>query len=312
MRLGLGRKLTKPLALPPGSTVGICAPSGPVNATALEAGLSWLDRAGYKTRCATHLRDRSGFLAGGDEQRLADLLELVRAPEVRAIILARGGYGLGRLLARLDPREIRRTRKLFVGFSDATLLLLWLARCARLAGVHGPMLERNDTTPEAQERLLELLRGGSGWLVPLEGSRLKGGRTRGRLVGGNLTLLAGSLGTPWEVDTRGAILFLEEVGEEPYAIDRTLVQLREAGKLRAARGVAIGRLVDCASERYPDVTARHVVAEILKAEVEGPIVEDLPIGHVADNRALGFGIAAELDGNLGTLTLLGPVVEEGA
>jgi muramoyltetrapeptide carboxypeptidase len=114
------------------------------------------------------------------------------------------------------------------------------------------------------------------------------------------------------VDTRGAILFLEEVGEEPYAIDRTLLQLREAGKLRGARGVAVGQLVDCASERYPEVTARDVVAEILKAEVEGPIVEDLPFGHVADNRALGVGIAAELDGNLGTLTLLGPVVEDGS
>ena len=312
MRLGFGRKLTKPLALPPGSTVGICAPSGPVDVSALEAGLLWLDRAGYKTRCGAHLRDRCGFFAGGDEQRLGDLLELVRAPEVRAIILARGGYGLGRLLGRLDPRELRRARKLFVGYSDATLLLLWLSRCAGLAGVHGPMLERSDTTPEARERLLELLRGGTGRQVPLEGAPLQGGRSRGRLVGGNLTLLAGSLGTPWEVDTRGAILFLEEVGEEPYAIDRTLLQLREAGKLRGARGVAVGQLVDCASERYPDVTARHVVAEILKAEVEGPIVEDLPFGHVADNRALGVGIAAELDGNLGTLTLLGPVVEDGS
>ncbi len=311
MRLGLWRRRVKPLALRPGSTVGICAPSGPVDAAALEDGLRWLDRAGYQTRCGAHLRDRSGFLAGTDEQRLADLLELVRAPEVRAIMLARGGYGLGRLLGRLDPTEIRRARKLFVGYSDATLLLLWLSR-AGLVGVHGPMLERSDTTPEARERLLELLRGGAGRLIPLEGAPLKRGRSRGRLVGGNLTLLAGSLGTPWELDTRGAILFLEEVGEEPYAIDRALTQLREAGKLRAARGVAVGALVDCTSERYPDVTARHVVADILKAEVEGPIVEDLPFGHVADNHALGVGIAAELDGNLGTLTLLGPVVEDGA
>ncbi len=312
MRLGLGRRRKKPLALPPGSTVGICAPSGPVDAAALESGLGWLDRVGYRTRCAAHLRDRCGFLAGSDEQRLADLLELIRAPEVRAIMLARGGYGLGRLLGRLDPREIRRARKLFIGYSDATLLLLWLSRRVGLAGVHGPMLERSDTTAEARERLLELLRGGAGRMVPLEGAPLQQGRSRGRLVGGNLTLLAGSLGTPWEVDTRGAILFFEEVGEEPYAIDRTLMQLREAGKLREARGVAVGQLVDCASERYPDVTARHVVAEILKAEVEGPIVEDLPFGHVADNRALGVGIAAELDGNLGTLTLLCPVVEDGA
>ncbi len=305
-----GRSLLRPLPLPPGSTVGVCAPSGPVDPGPLEAGLRWLEEAGYRTRCAAHVRARSGFLAGTDGERLGDLLELVRAPEVRGIILARGGYGVGRLLRELDAREIRRARKLFVGYSDATLLLLWLRHCAGLAGVHGPMLERSDATPTARARLLDILRGKGGGLPPLQGTPLAGGRARGPLVGGNLTLVAGSLGTPWEVDTRGAILFLEEVGEEPYAIDRFLLQLREAGKLREASGVAVGQLVDCSSERYPDVAARDVVAEILRAEVEGPIVEDLPFGHIADNRALGVGIPAEIDGDRGTLVLLDRVVEE--
>lgn len=311
MRLGRRRSLIKPLSLPPGSTIGICAPSGPVETEPLERGLRWLEEAGYETRCGPHLRERSGFLAGTDGERLDDLRELIRAPEVCGIIFARGGYGMGRLLRQLDPAEVRRTRKLFVGYSDATLMLLWLARCAGLAGVHGPMLERGDAAPEARERLLTLLRGGGGTLAPLQGVSLKGGSRRGRLVGGNLTMLAGSLGTPWEIDTRGAILFFEEVGEEPYAIDRQLSQLREAGKLREARGVAVGQLVDCRSARYPEVSARDVVAEILEAEVEGPIVEDLPFGHVADNRALGIGIAAELDAYHGTLAMLDTVVEGG-
>lgn len=311
--MGAGRgRLRKPPPLAPGSTVGICAPSGPVDAGCLAAGLEWLREAGYRTRCAAHVEARDGFLAGSDGERLADLLELVRAPEVRGVMLARGGYGVGRLLGLLDADELRRARKLFIGYSDATLLLLWLRRCAGLAAIHGPMLERSDAAPEARERLLALVRGDPQGLAPLRGTPLQGGRARAPLVGGNLTLVAGSLGTPWEVDTRGAILFLEEVCEEPYAIDRLLRQLGAAGKLRSASGVAVGQLVDCASERYPEVVARDVVAEVLRTEVEGPIVQDLPFGHVADNRALGVGVDAKLDGERGTLALLEPVVEENA
>jgi muramoyltetrapeptide carboxypeptidase len=134
---------------------------------------------------------------------------------------------------------------------------------------------------------------------------------RGRLVGGNLRMVAASLGTPWEIDTRGAILFLEEVGEQPYSIDRSLVQLREAGKLGAALGVAVGALVECESERYPETSARDALCEILGGAVDGPIALDLPFGHIADHRALGFGVRAELDGGRGSLSLLEPVVDAG-
>jgi muramoyltetrapeptide carboxypeptidase len=300
--------LLHPRPLAPGSTLGICAPAGPVDEEALAAGIRWLEGAGYAVRCARHLHGRQGYLAGPDAERLEDLLELWGAPEVRGIILARGGYGIARILRQLDPSELRRARKLVVGYSDATSLLLFLRRHAGLAAVHGPMLERADVTEAARARLLALVRGEPAALEPLEGSGVAGGRASGPLVGGGLTLIASSLGTPWEIDTRGAIVFLEEVCEEPYAIDRLLVQLREAGKLREAAGIAVGQLVQCESERYPEFCARDVVREVLASEVEGPIVEDLPFGHIADNRALGFGVKAELDGKRGTLTLLEPVV----
>jgi muramoyltetrapeptide carboxypeptidase len=119
-----------------------------------------------------------------------------------------------------------------------------------------------------------------------------------------------SLGTPWEVKTRGAILFLEEVGEEPYRIDRMLVQLRDAGKLREVAGVAFGNLVCCEGERYPEPTAAEVIREVVGPEVDGPVVLDLPFGHVGDNHALAVGVEAELDGGAGTLAMLGPAVEE--
>ncbi len=301
--------LLLPRALTPGSTVGVCAPAGPVDEKALDAGIGWLEDAGYVVRCGRHLHARHGYLAGTDEQRLEDLLELWRAADVDGIVLARGGYGLPRILRHLEPSELRRGRKLVVGYSDATSLLLYLRRCAGLASVHGPMLEKPELSEGARAHLLALMQGEPAALVPLEGTGVAGGRARGALVGGGLILVAGSLGTPWEIDTRGAILFLEEICEQPYAIDRLLIQLREAGKLRDAAGVALGQFVSCESERYPESCARDVLREVLASEVKGPIVEDLPFGHILDHRALGVGTRAELDGDRGTLTPLEPVVE---
>ena len=124
--------------------------------------------------------------------------------------------------------------------------------------------------------------------------------------------VSASIGTAWEIDTRGAVLVLEEIGEQPYALDRALVQLRDAGKLRDLAGVAIGQLVNCESERYPEVSPFEVMRQVLTPEIEGPVVTGLPFGHVADNRALGVGVRAELDGDRGTLTPLESVVEAGA
>jgi muramoyltetrapeptide carboxypeptidase len=268
----------------------------------------WLEEAGYPVRCGENLRAQRGYLAGSDDTRLLDFRSLIRDPEVGAILFARGGYGVARILRDLDPEELRASQKLFVGYSDATALLLFLREQVGLASVHGPMLDRTDTTPAARERLFALLRGER--VDPLDGKAEGAGLARGPLVGGNLTLIAASLGTPSEIDTRGAILFFEEVGEEPYRLDRSLVQLRDAGKLSEVAGVAVGQLVRCRGERYPQPSPEEVVREVLLPEVSGPVVVDLPFGHLADNRALGIGIEAELNGDTGTLALLGSVVEE--
>ncbi len=299
--------IRRPHALRPGQAVGVCAPGGPMEETALARGLRWLESEGLQPRCGAHLGGREDYLAGTDDERLDDLLALVRDPEVGAILFARGGYGAGRLLPRLDPALFAETRKLFIGYSDITAFALWLWRQCGLASIHGPMLERDDLTGAARARLLALARGEP--VEPLEGKAMAGGRVRGRLVGGNLRMITTTLGTPWEIDTAGAILFIEEIGEQPYALDRSLVQLRDSGKLEAACGVAIGRLVDCESERYPGVSACDVLERALLPEVRGPVVQGLPFGHVGDNRALGVGVEAELDGDGGSLTLLEPVVD---
>jgi muramoyltetrapeptide carboxypeptidase len=302
----------RPRRLRRGGTVGICSPSGPVmDPDTLERCIEWWREEGFEVRLAPHARSRHGFLAGTDEQRLADLLELWRDPRVDAVVSSRGGYGLMRLLGRLPAAELRGARKLFIGHSDATALLLYLRRCAGLASLHGPMLQRSDWSPESRARLLDLACGGAEFGAPLHGKGVRGGRASGPLVGGNLTLLTASLGTPWEVDTRGAILFIEDISEPPYSLDRHLAQLRAAGKLEAAAAVAVGQLVDCESHRYPDVTSRDVIDDMIAAAVPGAAVVDLPFGHTADNRALPVGTLAEVDATAGTLTLLEPVVEMG-
>ncbi|HTO70975.1 MAG TPA: LD-carboxypeptidase [Myxococcota bacterium] len=287
----------------------MCAPSGPVDGDALDASLAWLERQGHPVVVAKNVRARAGYLAGNDSERLADLESLLRDPSVGAILCARGGYGVSRYLARLDADELRRARKLVVGYSDATHLLCYLQARAGLASLHGPMLERTDVTPEARARELALMRGEPEGLEPLAGRALRGGSAEGPLVGGNLKMLHSSVGTPWEPALDGAILFFEEISEAPYAIDRALVHLREAGLLARVRGVAVGQLVNCESTRYPGASAPDAVREILGAAVRGPIVVDLPFGHVADNRALAVGVRARLDGDRGLLTGLEPVVE---
>ena len=289
--------------------VGVCAPAGPVETGTLDAGLRWLDECGLNVRCSDHLRHRDGFLAGDDAQRLADLASLLDDPEVAVILAARGGYGITRILDQIDIEQFVRERKLFIGYSDATALSLRLL-AAGLCSIHGPMLERQDVSPEARQRLLALARGEAAALEPLQGKSMAPGRAEGILVGGNLKLLAASLGTPWEIQTDGAILFFEEISEQPYAIDRSLQQLREAGKFRALKGVAVGALVNCESPRYPEVSASDVIRDVLLSEVDGPIVASLPFGHIADNWALGVGVRAELNGNDATLRLLEAVVED--
>ncbi len=310
-----GLPLVRPRPLLPGACIGVCAPSGPVDTRVLHACLEWWREQGYEIRCGDHLEDRCGYLSATDAHRLADFETLLDDPRVDGILCARGGYGIARWLRGLDAEKLRRARKLLIGYSDATLLLLFANQKAGLATIHGPMLEREDLSEAARARLLGLMRGEPEGLAPLQGeadARAGSGVARGPLIGGNLTLIVSSLGTPWEIDPRGAILLIEEITVQPYALDRLLVQLREAGKLEGLAGAAVGQLVQCESERYSEVSPNEAVRGVLAESISVPVVMDLPCGHVADHRALGTGIRAELDGGRGTLTLLESVVESGA
>jgi muramoyltetrapeptide carboxypeptidase len=296
--------LTKPRALPPGGTVGIAAPAGPVDPEKLAAGEAMLRAAGFEVVRRDDLLARSGYLAGDDARRAAELMDLWADPRVDAIVCARGGYGCHRIMSQLDPALARAARKPLVGYSDATTLLLWQRRCAGLVGFHGPMLERGGAlAPEVLADWVGALTGDGPARRALAGRGHGGGRAEGRLAGGSLSLVAASLGTPWEIDARGAILLVEDVGERPYRIDRALAQLRAAGKLEFVAGIGAGALTECEDPRYPECDAREPLVELGHA-LGVPVVTDLPFGHVDDNRIWPVGARAALDGDTGELVIL--------
>lgn len=273
-----------------------------------------LEAAGFRAIHRDDVCSRRGYLAGDDPRRADELMEMVEKPEVDVVLCARGGYGSQRIVPRLDPGRVRRAAKPFVGYSDATTLHLWMRRVVGLVSFHGPMLERGgDLQPEELEGLLAMLSGRSEGGRSWQGDPGRDGVGEGRLVGGNLSLVAGSLGTPWEIETRGAILLVEEVHEEPYRVDRLLGQLAAAGKLAGLAGVGVGALVDCVPTARPidpelhgaanGPSARSALAEWLDP-LGIPQVFGLPFGHQSPNQAWPLGVRARLDGKRGELHIL--------
>jgi len=301
--------LRKARALSPGATIGIAAPAFAVDPEALEVGEAQLREAGFATVRREDLTERRWYLAGDDRRRVRELMALVEDDRVDAILCARGGYGCHRIVAELDPLRVRAAAKPLIGFSDITTLLLWQRKRAGLVGFHGPMLNRREgMLPEELESLLRALRGDPA--PALLGEAHGGGRGEGRLVGGSLTVLAASLGTPWEVDTRGAILLLEDVHEKPYALDRLLQQMRAAGKLDRVAGVGVGQLIDCVDPMRETPSAEEVVLEAL-LPLGVPIVLGLPFGHGRPNLTWPFGVRGALDGERGALEILEAGVRRG-
>jgi len=295
--------LRKARAIRPGAVVGIAAPAGPVDPEQLERGEQMLRRLGFEPHHRPDVVDRRAYLAGDDARRAGELMELVRNPQVEAIVCARGGYGCHRIVSRLDAQVVRRAAKPLVGYSDVTTLLLWQRRCAGLMGIHGPMLERDHALSSESIQSLQRALTGSGPPMRLAGRTVAGGWAEGRLVGGSLSLVVASLGTPWEIDTRGAILMLEDTGEPLYRIDRMLQHLLAAGKLAEVAGVGVGVSVGWEDERHPGVDLEGLLAEIL-GPLGVPVLCELPFGHGEVNIAWPVGGRAALDADRGEIELL--------
>lgn len=282
--------------LQPGARVGVFAPSGNYDPSRLEAGLAMIRGWGLEPVLAPGLGRRRRYLAGDDELRLADLRWALSDPELDAAWLARGGYGLTRLLHRVPWSGL--PRRPVIGFSDASALFsgLWAERVG--LPLHGPVLQSlaDLADPASREALRSLLLEGRG--ARWSGRVLIPGRAAGPLIGGNLCTLASLAGTPWALRGAGSIVLLEEVGERPYKVDRLLTQLLRSGALDGALAVVLGGFVGCAEVGQPDWDAEIIAQECL-AELGLPVLAGLPVGHGPENHAFPWGVEAVLeDGTL--------------
>jgi muramoyltetrapeptide carboxypeptidase len=302
-------KTILPPPLVPGDRIGVAAPGGPVREEAFSRGLARLEARGFQPVLGRHVRARTAYLAGTDEDRLEDFAGFLRDPTLRGIWCARGGYGSARIVSRLDFEPLRRRPKALIGYSDITVLHAALLRKIGLATWHGPLVsELGDPALYDEPFLWAALSGDGGGLSwPLEKSAIhRAGEGEGRLVGGCLSLLVGLVGTPYEPPMEGSILFWEEVHEEPYRIDRLLGHLRLSGRLQGLRGMVVGRLVDCeAGDPANDVPLREIL-EIHLAGTDYPVVIDFPAGHSSGKTTLPLGRVVRLDTAAGRLAVSAP------
>ncbi len=308
----------KPKGLKLGDTIALVAPAGPVDRAVVLAYQMQLQKSGYQVQCDARMLDRKKeYLAGSDDERLNELNRAIRDPIVRGVFPVRGGYGLTRILDRVDYESLRRDPKVIIGYSDLTALHLAIACKARVVSFHSPMpmsnlaqghLPEHAYSQNAFERMLFVDRHPNGMTsetieIPASDSikTINAGKAHGRLMGGNLSLVCATLGTPFAIEATGNILFLEDVNEAPYRVDRLLSQLRLAGILNSVAGIVLGQFT-CKDPNDAKEIDR-VLCDAIKP-LSCPVVANFPVGHVPKNATLPHGAMVELDADRKCLTLL--------
>lgn len=310
-------KVLKPNRLTVGDTIGVVAPASPGEMEQALKGIRYLTEQGFQVKLGKTFDQPPGDLAGSDELRAADLMALFLDDEVDAIFCLRGGYGTMRLLPLLDYELIRTHPKIFVGYSDITALHTVIGQKTGLITFHGPMVAsdfgKNATEYSRSEFFRTLMKPVAPGKVqnPPEiapAEFLVPGKAQGQLTGGNLSLITSTLGTPYEIDTTGKILCLEEVGEVPYRMDRMLTQLLLTGKLQAAVGIVLAVCADCEREAEdPGFTLEEVFQDRLKI-LPIPVLSGLCFGHTPNQATLPFGALARLDSSQDGLEIIEPAV----
>lgn len=270
-----------------GLNIGVFAASGPVDPTQIEPGLHILASAGHTVVKSPNLLDRVGFLAGPDDDRIKHLHAFIERDDLDVLMAARGGYGLTRILDRLNPHLFEKSQKPIIGFSDVTALHTWLIGHG-LTAVHGPVVTQLPKL--TSEQVHACLRAMSGYRPPIfaDGPVLTSGEAQGLLWGGNLAVLTAMLGTPALKPPPGFILLLEDVGETTYRVDRTLTQLHTSGLLAQAKGIILGDFVACnpAQAGHPELS--EVLNERL-GRLGIPVLAGAPIGHGSRNYPVTLG-----------------------
>jgi muramoyltetrapeptide carboxypeptidase len=304
------RPMVKPKALKPGDTVGLITPSSYVfdtwridlAAARLEASL------GVKCKTGRFVKSRHGYMAGTEKERLEDFHAMFADTSVAGVFCLEGGYGTERLLSGIDYELLRRNPKVLLGYSDITGLHLAITRRAGLVTFHGPValgsmpswslasLKKALFSPEPIGELSNPPEDDQNWpAFPLH--TVSPGRARGAIAGGNLTLVSTTMGTPYEIDARGKILFLEDTGEAPYRVDRMLTQLKLAGKLQEAAGIVWGTCTECTPAKSSfevNLSMSDVLDEIL-GDLGKPVLSGLVFGHTKEKSTIPMGVEAELE-----------------
>lgn len=309
--------MIKPQALKLGDMVGIIAPSSPTSNENVKAAEDKLIEMGFKVKLGKSPYERYGYLSGTDSTRANDINEMFKDEEIKAIICVRGGYGTPRILDLLDYDVIKNNPKIFVGYSDITALHIAFTQKCNLVTYHGPMLSSDmikDFSEFSKDKLFKTLMDPEplGKISNPQGEEIvtiNGGIAEGTIIGGNLSLIVATIGTPYEIDVKGKLLFIEEIGEEPYKIDRMLNQLRLSGKLEDASGIILGDFNNCESGKHEEnLTLSQVIDDHIKP-LKKPTIYNLQAGHCNPMVTLPLGVMARLDADKGELTILENSVE---
>ena len=309
----------KPPALKQGSTIGIVAPASGVSSGEIPSAVATLRRLGFAVKTGKHLTKGFGYLAAKDEVRAKEFMEFVRDPEVDCVMAVRGGYGVMRILPLLDFDAIRANPKVIMGYSDITALVNAVYQKSGLIAFHGPVATSGfdsysfdsfrrtvmQTDPAGEFSESDEYSGSS--FVEAKASTIVPGKATGRLVGGNLSLVSDLMGTPYQVDMEGKILFLEEIAEEPYRVDRMLTQLVLSGELAKCAGVALGRFRKCeAPRRGGEFAVSLSLEQVIRGTLEPlgiPTVYGLSIGHIGKKLTVPVGGLATIDADKKTITI---------
>jgi muramoyltetrapeptide carboxypeptidase len=300
----------QPPRLIPGDTLAIVAPAGPIKQRdEFERGIKILQGMGFRARYDDRIFESCRYLAGDDASRAEELMKAFEDPGIQGIISLRGGYGCSRLILHLLERRLRHNPKVFMGFSDLTTLHLLFRRRFGWITIHGPMATTIGSMAADQESHLFSLWTNPDYRPTISFDQLETwapGTAEGTLIGGCLSLVAASIGTPYEIQTDGKILFLEDQGEPPFRLDRMLTHLHLAGKLRSVAGLLLGSFSDCEPDQG-GYTAQETLKDILHG-LDVPILANFPGGHGMNNWAIPLGARVRIDANARFIEFLDPAV----
>ena len=308
----------KPPRLKAGDRLALVAPGSYISEKELQESVKNLSDLGFEVTYSERLMLQNGYFAGSDKERAADLMEMFERNDVKGIVSARGGYGCSRILPMLEYDVIRSNPKVLIGYSDITALLYGIYKKSGLITFHGPVATStfNDYSVDNFKRVLInpeqshlFLNSTSGDDENVYGVKsIVKGKGKGRLVGGNLSIMVSLIGTEFDVDYSNKLIFIEEIGEEPYRIDRMLTQMIQAGKFNNAAAVMMGIFRKCEVKKESDLTAKSfTLMEVLQDRLSSlkiPVVYGMSFGHVKDKFTIPFGALAELDADRQTFALL--------